>query len=174
MPAFRIEHGANVWPTTIDELEPPERFVVLSFRYFVFGHSSDHRHLRGRIQHELFANLGEGDGEMALALLGRLVRCLRGHARRAFSLHAPCYPGLGVNEAWVVCLIAAWQNRQPHLARALARWMIKPSACDDLMQASIGFARILRRNAVTLSLRVDPATPRPSAIWPHAQSATIH
>ncbi len=174
MPAFSIEHGANVWPTTIDELEPAERLVVLSFRRFVLGHSGRHRHLRMRIQHELFASLGNGDGEMALVFLGRLVRCLRGHARRAFSLHAPCYPGLGVDEAWVVCLVAACQNGQPHLARALARWMIKPSAYDDLMHVSIGFARILRRNAVTLSLRVDPATPGPRAIWPHAQSATIH
>ena len=88
MPAFRIEHGANVWPTTIDELEPPERFVVLSFRYFVFGHSSHHRHLRGRIQHELFANLGEGDGEMALALLGHWFdACEAMHAEPSRSTH---------------------------------------------------------------------------------------
>lgn len=173
MPTCRVERGANLWPTTIAELEPAERFVVLSFRCFVLGHSGGHRHLRRRFQHEFLTNLGDRDGELALAALGRLVGCLQRQVRKAFSLHHPCCPGLGVDEVWVVCLVAACQHRQPHLARALASWMIKPAAHDELMQASIGLARILRRNAMTLPLRVTPP-PGPRPIWPQAPSPTVH
>ena len=174
MPVCRGERGTGVWPTTIDELEPAERLVVLSLRYFVFARSGRPRHPRGRPLGEPFANLGDGDGELALALLSQLVGCLQRHARRRFSLHAPCHPGLGMDEACVVRLVAACQHRQPHLARALARWMVKPSVGDELMEASIGFARILRRNALALPLRVAAPPPGPTPTWPHAQSATVH
>lgn len=176
MPADRYSqygNGRAAWPTTIDELESEERFFVLSLRYVVFGRS--HGDVPGkRMLSEFLASLGARDGEKALTCLRRLARCLKRHARRTVSLHAPCDPRLGVDEAWAVCFVAACQNRQPHLARALARWMIEPAASDELMEAAIGFARILYKNAVILPLRVGRSAHGRATVRPYAHSATVH
>ena len=174
MSVFETEAEPCTWPTTVNELETAEQFVILSFRHCVFSRSKKDYHLGNGALREHLNRLGENDGELALTYLSRLVSCMRQGARRSFSLFAPCYPGLGVDEAWVICFLAACQSRQPHLARTLANWMIKPVAFDELMKPSIGFAQVLYKNDVLLPLRFCMSATGPISTWATDGPITLH
>ena len=174
MSVLESEPEPCTWPTTVNELETAEQFVVLSFRHCVFSQSDKDYPLGKGALREHLKTLGNDDGEMALTYISQLVSCMRRGARRSFSLYAPCYPGLGVDEAWVICFLAACQSRQPNLARTLANWMIKPIAFDELMKPSIGFAQILYKNDVLLPLRFCMSATGPISTWATDGPVTIH
>lgn len=174
MPVFETVPEPCTWPTTVNELETAEQFVVLSFRHCVFSQSEKGFRVGKRALREHLNMLAKDDGEMALTYLSQVISCMRRGARHSFSLFAPCYPGLGVDEAWVICFLAACQSRQPNLARTLANWMIKPIAFDELMKSSIGFVQILYKNDVLLPLRFCMSATGPISTWATDRPVTLH
>lgn len=141
------------WPTSLAELEPPERLLVWSFRCGALA-MSDHRgHHICLLGNEFTRQFGAAAGRAALGGFIAIIRALVEHARRDLRHHRPYCPCLGVDEAWLICLVGACQHGESRKARVLAELMVAPDGVGDLLGAAEILGRAMSAHALVLPQR---------------------
>lgn len=165
---------ATPWPMSMTELAPAERFIVWCFRRWVLGLRENNGSHWSLVWNEFARQLGAQDGKAALSNFTNLVKCLQVYSRRKIYHHQPCCPCLSGDEAWVISLVAACQNRQLCLARSLAEWMIEPEGTGDLLDAGLRLAEAIQRHALNLQHRPVELAPGLKTARPGTVRITMH
>lgn len=145
------------WPTSTAELAPAERLIVWSFRRWVLGlrqNTAEHWNL---VWNEFSRQLGNQDGRDALSGFAGMVKTLQCNARRRICYHQPCCPYLGADEVSIVCFVAACQSGQLRLAHALAEWLIKSEATEEMIEAGSRLADGMRDHGLAFPERCSTA-----------------
>ncbi len=160
------------WPTSMNELDPSERLVVWSFRRWVLGLKQNTAAHWDFVWNEFARQLGSQDGREALSGFACMVKALQCNARRRIHYHQPCCPGLGADEVSIVCFVAACQNGQLGLARALAQWLVKPDGSDEMITAATRLAEGMQSHGLVFPERCGaPAMPHTTEFVPQAAAA---
>jgi hypothetical protein len=144
---------AAFWPTSMQELEDAERFLVWSFRRWALGLARNDGGQWSLVWNGFARRFGSRDGRAALGGLATLMGALGEHARRAVRHHQPCCPCLGADEAWLVSFVGACQRGERSRARLLAEWMVAGAGVGDLLAAGLRLAAALDAHAMALPAR---------------------
>lgn len=150
---------ASYHPTTLGELDLPERLVVWSFRRWVSGTEN-----WALVEREFRRQFADGAAHGALRSFAMFVEALRCHARRVIRYHQPGCPCLGCDEVCVLTMITAAQAGDLNLAKATGRWLVRAEGLDDLMQAAGALGLAMARQDLRLPRRIGDDTrpvPRP-------------
>ena len=149
---------ASYHPTTLGELDQPERLVVWSFRRWVSGTEN-----WALVEREFRRQFADGAAHGALRSFAMFVEALRCHARRVIRYHQPGCPCLGCDEVCVLTMITAAQAGDLNLAKATGRWLVRADGLDDLMQAAAALGQAMARQDLHLPRRLgDDTRPVPS------------
>ena len=146
-------------PTTLGELDLPERLVVWSFRRWVSGTEN-----WALVEREFRRQFADSAAHGALRSFAMFIEALRCHARRVIRYHQPGCPCLGCDEVCVLTMITASQAGDTNLAKATGRWLVRAEGLDDLMQAAGALGQAMARQDLHLPRRIGDDTrpvPRP-------------
>lgn len=163
-----VRRASPVWPTSVLELEPAEALIVWALRQWALGIRQNCGCHVAMIFAEFARQLDSPEAEQAAGSFAALIRGLQEHARRRIRHHRPRCPCLGVDEAWLVCLIGACQRGELRQARALAEWMVHADGIGDLLAAATRLGRAMGRHDLVIPCRDQDNGP------PDAASATVH
>jgi hypothetical protein len=166
--------NAAAMPTSMRDLDPPERLIVWTFRRWALGLRQNNAEHWSFVWFEFTKQFGARGGREALSEFACLIKGLQCYTRRALQHHQPCCPCLAADEVALVALVAACQSRQANRARALAEWLVLPDGAGELLAAATRLARVMGRHALTLPIRSNPA-PAHAMRHDQAQSRiTVH
>jgi hypothetical protein len=171
--SFTSPNGAP-WPTSTPELDPSERLIVWAFRRWVLGLYQNAGEHWSFVWNEFARQFGAKDGKEALSGFAGLIKGLQCYARRTIHHHQPCCPCLCVDELCLVRLVAACQNREPQLARALAEWMVQPDGAGELLEAGTRLAQVMRRHALHFPQRCGKEESGTGSDWLEKSRVTVH
>ncbi len=154
-------------PTSLGELELPERLVVWSFRRWVSGTEN-----WALVEREFRRQFADAAAHGALRAFAMFVEALRCHARRVIRYHQPGCPCLGCDEVCVLTLVTAAQAGDTNLARATGRWLVRAEGLDGLIDAARTLGQAMARQELHLPRRLgDDALPRRQ---PFDGTVTLH
>ncbi|MBL4722102.1 MAG: hypothetical protein JKY20_13365 [Alphaproteobacteria bacterium] len=142
-------------PTSTLELDPSEIFIVWSFRRWATGLRQNNGVHWKLIWNEFSRQFGTRNSSKALTEFVTIMRMIQAHARRPMRHHQPCCPCLAADEVMLICLIAACQTPQGHMARRLASWMVKPDGIDSLLKAGGNLSTQMAEHAMILPVRTQ-------------------
>lgn len=141
------------WPTSMPELEPAEALIVWAFRRWALGIRQNCGCHVSMVSMEFSRQLDGPEAEQAIGSFALLIRRLQEHARRRIRHHQPRCPCLGIDEAWLVCLIGACQRGELRRARTLAEWMVHADGIGDLLHAATRLGRVMGRHGLVIPCR---------------------
>lgn len=174
MPVTFTSPNEAPWPTSTAELDPSERLIVWAFRRWLLGLPQNAGEHWSFVWNDFARQFGAQDGKEALSAFTGLIKGLQCYARRTIHHHQPCCPCLGADEVCLVSLVAACQNHQRQLARALAEWMVQSDGVGDLLEAGMRLARVMQRHSLNLPGRTKKEEPDTASEWPLSSRTTVH
>jgi hypothetical protein len=136
-------------------LAPSERLLVWTFRRWAVGFRENSDHHWSLVWREFKRVFGASEAEPALAAFAGLFKQLMVYGTRPIHHHQPCCPCLGVDEAWLVGVVAACQHGRWSDARTLAEAVVDPDGAGGLLETASRLADGMRRRSLSLPLRVD-------------------
>jgi hypothetical protein len=135
------------------ELAPAEYLLVASLRRWVWGLRQNDGAQWHVVSVEFAGTFGAAASHEALAAFGRAVHVLHLDPRQPVRCHLPCCPCLAPYEACFMLLIAACQNGDARLARAVGGWLVGEDSVGDLIQPAATLSRAMRRRGLLLPQR---------------------
>ncbi|MEM7171379.1 MAG: hypothetical protein AAF530_14500 [Pseudomonadota bacterium] len=145
-------------PMTVSELHPAEALFLRCFRSWVLGIvSQDTRHW-DQVWNTIGVSFPADDRAQVMSHFIEMIRSLELHGRRVIHHHQPDCPCVGPDELKVLTLLAACQNRRPHLARNIAQELVGDGGQNPLFAASITLAQLFEKCGLAMPVRDDWGT----------------
>lgn len=145
------EQGAQLWPTSVQELTEGERLVIWAFRRWIAGR--EHLPMLAR---EFDRQFRRSESREALVALDLAMTVLTRHARRTIMHHQACCPSLAADEVCVISIVAALQNDADAAARAMAPWLLRAEGVPAFLAALEDLADCLSGSGHDLPYRTRP------------------
>lgn len=158
LPDRQTPEGEQALPRLMAELSPEEELVVLLVRGWMAAIGQPEpgacpRATWHNASQLCRAQMGNWEGRIALQQCHDFMRCVVHASKQPFGYNPIAAPHLCPEEAWVLTLIAACQNRQPRLARRLVTWRNCSEGGGAILAPAIALARSLARQGLFLSVR---------------------